>query len=197
MDLYYATTNYSKFQSLQRRFNGDGVALRQVAVRLSESEPTDVMELVRNKVERVFNSIGKPVVAIETGFYVHKFNGLPRTFTSSTMKTVRIDDILEFVRGKDKEERYCELRECLAYLDTLRSQPKYFHAMAKGTLSCEARGIARRQMWSKLTPIFIPEGGHKTLGEMDHDEFVEWSLNMREKNSVSRQFVDWFKSERA
>ena len=188
MEIYYATTNQGKIQSLRRRFTESDVTVTQVPIDIPEPRSNDVQKIARAKVVFAYRQLRKPVVALDAGFYIPVLNGFPRAFVNFALETVGLDGILRLVEGKD---RSCEFRECLAYLDDSLSEPKYFIAHIKGTLSLEQKGVMQPHHWSKLALIFIPEGKKKTLGEMNHDEYAGWSQNAKEKESSAQQFAEW------
>ncbi|MBI4450435.1 hypothetical protein HY642_00540 [Candidatus Woesearchaeota archaeon] len=188
MDIYYATTNTGKLQSLQRRFEGTTIRVVQVPMDIPEPRSSDVQVIAVEKVIFAYKQLNEPVAALDAGFYISSVNGFPRAFVNFALETVGLEGILKLVDGKD---RSCEFRECLGYLDASLAQPKLFTARIAGTLAAEPRGAMQPHLWSTLGLIFVPDGKQVTLGEMDAAEYAQWSKYSKEAESASCQFAKW------
>lgn len=192
MGLYYATTNKRKLKSLQRELDEYGINVLQVPMNILESRSADVQEIAGQKVVFAYTQLKEPCVALDAGFYIHSLNGFPKAFVNFVLGTIGLEGILELVKDKD---RNCEFRECLAYMDDSLSAPEYFTAHVRGIIAPEPRGVMKDYLWSELALIFIPERSKKTLGEMSHDQYLEWCRVSREKESSARLFCEWFTSQ--
>lgn len=188
MELLYATTNSGKIHSLQRELKPYGVKIIQVKLDIPEPRSNDVEEIAKEKARWVFNTLGKPVVVSDAGFYIKSLNGFPRAFVNFALETIGLDGLLTLVARKSRK---CEFRECVAYIDETREKSICFTARVKGTLSEEERGVMQDHHWSPLALIFIPEGNRKTLAEMNYDEYLEWKRTSK-KESSAQIFSQWF-----
>lgn len=188
MEIYFATTNFGKVQSLQRDLEKHGISVIHKEMDLIEPRSSDVQEIAEAKIRQAYAQIKKPTVVIDAGFYIDALNGFPRAFVNFSLETIGLEGILKLTEGK---ERGCEFRECLAYLDERLDKPEYFFAHVRGQLSETCRGIMQKHLWSKLGLIFIPEESNKTLAEMSYDEYLDWRKISREKNSLGKKLYDW------
>ena len=188
MDIYFATTNPGKVQSLQRDLGKYGISVIQQAIDLVEPRSSDVQEIAQAKIQQAYAQIQKPTIVIDAGFYIDDLHGFPRAFVNFSLETIGLDGILRLVEGKS---RACEFRECLAYMDSSLEEPQYFLTHVRGQLADKQRGVMQKHLWSKLGLIFIPEGSQKTLAEMTYDEYLTWRAISREKNSLGQKLYDW------
>src|SRR3989338_4979542 len=188
MEIYFATTNPGKVQSLQRDLGKYDISVIQQPIDLIEPRSNDVQEIAQSKIQQAYAQIKKPTIVIDAGFYIDELNGFPRAFVNFSLETIGLEGILRLVEGKSGG---CEFRECLAYMDQTLEEPKYFVAHVRGQLANAPRGSMQKHLWSILGLIFIPEGSEKTLAEMSHDEYLEWREISREKNSLGQKLYDW------
>ena len=189
MEIYFATTNQGKVQSLQRDLGKYDISVVQHPVDLIEPRSSDVQEIAKSKVNQAYSIIRKPTVVIDAGFYIHSLNGFPRTFVNFALETIGIEGILKLCEGK---ERNCEFQHCLAYMDKSLESPRYFSYEVKGNLSFNPKGVMQKHLWSKLSLIFIPKESNKTLAEMNPEEFLEWRKINYKGSSHYKNFIDWF-----
>ena len=147
----------------------------------------DLREIAKEKVLFAYKKIGKPCIALDSGFYIHSLNGFPKTFVNFVLETIGIEGILKLVDGKLRD---CEFRNCLAYLDETLSEPVYFESSVEGSLSDFPRGKMRDYYWSKLFLVFIPKDSDKTLAEMTYEEYQKWRTQ-RYKDSFATKFAEW------
>ena len=181
-EIIFATKNQGKFTYYRERFQEYGVRLSHVEMDLPEPRSDDLTEIAKEKVLYAYNSLKKPCIAVDAGFYINSLNGFPRAFVNFTLSTIGIEGILRLAEGKPRE---CEFRNCIAYMDNTLDKPVFFEAGIRGYLSESKRGKLSPIDWSELSLIFIPEGTYKTLGEMTRDErsnllSQRWGASYRE-----------------
>lgn len=187
-ELYFATTNSGKVQSLQRVLADHGITVVQTAIDIPEPRSDDVREIAVAKVKYAFQQLNKPVVALDAGFYIPSLNGFPRAYVNFALNTIGLDGILCLVHEKEKS---CTFKNCLAYFNG--REVRQFVSDVSGTITHEIRGIQKKEQWSPLWQIFIPEHCTKTLAEMSAEEYEDWRKNHRDKESCFTQFVEWYK----
>lgn len=184
----FATTNLGKVNSLTNVLSEYGIEVIHENMELPESRAADPQDVVLEKVGAAYARLHKPVVAGDSGFYIHALNGFPGTFINFVLKTIGIEGILKLVEGRARE---CEFRDCLAYCDSSENHPKIFESQAFGTLADSPRGEMTEYAWSALALIFIPAGASKTLAEMSPDEYQEFKMQGHKDFYVAR-FAKWF-----
>ena len=187
-EIHFATTNKGKVNSLKSILNNYDIDVVQANLELPEPRTDDLQEIARQKVIFAHQQIGKPCVALDSGFYVHSLNGFPKTFVNFALETIGIEGILALVNGKPRD---CEFRNCLAYLDENLSEPVYFTSYVPGILSASPKGESRDYFWSDLFFVFTPEGRDITLAEMSPETYQEWRQE-RYKDSFATKFAEWY-----
>jgi len=188
MDIYFATTNQGKVQSIQRDLGKYNISVIHEPINLTEPRSSDVQEIARSKIQQAYAQIQKPTIVIDAGFYIDELNGFPKVFVNFSLETIGLKGILKLVENKS---RGCEFRECLAYMDESLDKPKYFIEHVRGQLANAQRGSMQKHLWSKLGLIFIPVGSKKTVAEMSYREYLEWKKIYKEKNSLAQKLYEW------
>lgn len=184
--IYFATTNKGKVNHLNAALKQYGIDVQHAAIELPEPRSDDLRVIAREKVMFAFETLRKPCVALDSGFYVQALNGFPRAFVNFALQTIGLEGILKLVEQKP---RTCEFRNCLAYFDGTLSEPTYFESSSGGILANESRGRRQERAWSDLNLIFIPDGKAKTLAEMSEEEYLQWR---KEREGMGESFAAKF-----
>lgn len=191
-EIVFVTHNKGKAKSAEKYF--DNLKISTYDFELDEPRSDDFKEIATAKVMQAYKMVGKPCIALDTGFFIEALNGFPRAFVNFSLDTIGIDGILKLMQGK--ENRKCKFEECLAYYDG--KEVRYFYGKHPGNLATKMQGVDRDGKWSDLWYVFKPEHFDKTLAEMDDVErenrreidgsvesmsvFAEWYKNNREKD---------------
>lgn len=188
-EIVFVTHNKGKAKSAEKYF--DNLKISIYDFELDEPRSDDVKEIATAKVMQAYKVVGKPCIALDTGFFIEALNGFPRAFVNFSLDTIGIDGILKLMQGK--ENRKCKFEECLAYYDG--KEVRYFYGKHPGNLATKMQGVDRDGKWSDLWYVFKPEHFDKTLAEMDDVE----RENRREiDGSVESMsvFAEWYKKNR-
>ena len=188
-EIVFVTHNKGKAKSAEKYF--DNLKISTYDFELDEPRSDDVKEIATAKVMQAYKVVGKPCIALDTGFFIEALNGFPRAFVNFSLDTIGIDGILKLMQGK--ENRKCKFEECLAYYDG--KEVRYFYGKHPGNLATKMQGVDRDGKWSDLWYVFKPEHFDKTLAEMDDVE----RENRREiDGSVESMsvFAEWYKKNR-
>lgn len=192
--LWYATTNKAKVLSLQRRLEPHGFEILQRPLSISEPRLDSVVDLALYKAMFAFQDIQEPVVTLDAGFFITSMGGFPGTFVNSMLATIGLEGLLRLVSGTD---RRCEFRHALAFHDGGTGAPRVFVDRIPGHISPVPRGVLGPIHWSPLSTVFIPEGRHQTLTEMDPESYVSWrDEQSRDHRNYALQFLDWYQAHR-
>ena len=188
-EIVFVTHNKGKAKSAEKYF--DNLKISTYDFELDEPRSDDVKEIATAKVMQAYKVVGKPCIALDTGFFIEALNGFPRAFVNFSLDTIGIDGILKLMQGK--ENRKCKFEACLAYYDG--KEVRYFYGKHPGNLATKMQGVDRDGKWSDLWYVFKPEHFDKTLAEMDDVE----RENRREiDGSVESMsvFAEWYKKNR-
>jgi XTP/dITP diphosphohydrolase len=130
---------------------------------------------------------GRPVLVEDAGLYVESLRGFPGPYSSHAFKTIGVAGILVLLRATPvgRGGRSARFVSSVSYCEP-RSEPLLF----EGTV----RGVIARGPWGRngfgFDPIFVPEGGAKTFGELSLEEKCEVS----HRAVAMRKFADWYVS---
>lgn len=190
-EIVFVTHNKGKAQSAEKYFKN--LKISTYDFELDEPRSDDIKEIATAKVMQAYKVVGKPCIALDTGFFIDELNGFPKAFVNFSLDTIGIEGILKLMDGK--ENRTCKFDECLAYFDG--KEIRYFYGNHPGNLAYKKQGEDRKEKWSDLWYIFKPKGFEKTLAEMNEIErenrrkvdgsfealqkFAEWYQNIENK----------------
>ncbi len=181
--IYFVTSNKGKVASAERVLKKYGIRVIQKELDSPESRGS-FEEIALGKARYGFKILKKPLMVMDSGFFIDSLNGFPMMFTNFALKTIGVEGLVKLVEGKDKS---CEFREVLCFIESAHKKPKLFTRVVKGKISGQPLGEMKDHFWSKLHLIFIPEGKTKTLAEMTDKEYRQFQAEV-EKDSHFDQF---------
>jgi XTP/dITP diphosphohydrolase len=187
-EIVFVTHNKGKAQSAEKYFKN--LKISTYDFELDEPRSDDVKEIATAKVRQAYEVVGKPCIALDTGFFIEALNGFPKAFVNFSLDTIGIDGILKLMEGK--ENRKCKFDECLAYYDG--KEYKYFYGNHPGNLSNQKQGLDRKEKWSDLWYVFKPKGFEKTLAEMNAEE-RENRRKVDGSYEALQKFAQWYENQ--
>lgn len=187
-EIVFVTHNKGKAQSAEKYFKN--LKISTYDFELDEPRSDDVKEIATAKVRQAYEVVGKPCIALDTGFFIEALNGFPKAFVNFSLDTIGIDGILKLMEGK--ENRKCKFDECLAYYDG--KEYKYFYGNHPGNLSTQKQGLDRKEKWSDLWYVFKPKGFEKTLAEMNAEE-RENRRKVDGSYEALQKFAQWYENQ--
>ncbi|WP_217470034.1 non-canonical purine NTP pyrophosphatase [Achromobacter mucicolens] len=154
--------NDHKIREVRRILGPIGVNIVPVSRKIEELQTQDVHALVRDKLIKAFNEIGRPLFVEHTGLYLSGLNGLPAGLTQIFW------DLLEAQRFADLAAALADdkviAKTVLGYCDG--RQIYLFEGAIEGTIPRAPAGPEGFQ-WDC---VFIPDGYAKTFAEMGTDK---------------------------
>ncbi|MFW9838684.1 MAG: RdgB/HAM1 family non-canonical purine NTP pyrophosphatase, partial [Candidatus Thorarchaeota archaeon] len=139
-------------------------------------------EIARVAAKVAFETLQRPVVVDDTGFFVDSLNGFPGSYAAIVLKAIGFKGILQLMTGEeDRKSRfktavgYCDGEHLISFVGTM-----------SGTVSQEPTGKGG----FGYDPIFVPDGFSKTYAELTLDEKV--SISHRTK--AFEKFLQWYTS---
>lgn len=150
--------NEHKIKEVQRILAPVGVDIVPVSKKIEELQTEDVEKLVRDKLTKAFEAIGRPLFVEHTGLYLSGLNGLPAGLTQIFWDKLQEKRFADLVAGLGDAKvtaktvlGYCDGREI--YL---------FEGAIDGTVPRTPAGPTDFQ-WDC---VFVPNGSNKTFAEM-------------------------------
>jgi inosine triphosphate pyrophosphatase len=159
-EIYFVTGNKGKWQELKAMFPA-GITLLAHDLDLPELQSMDSEEIVRDKLERAFAVLKKPVIVDDVSAELAHLNGLPGPFIKYFETTLGKGALWELVRHTDN---HALLTRCtLGYFDG------------------ETYHIVHGEVTGKVVPprgengfgfdfVFVPEGETRTTAELPIEE---------------------------
>lgn len=174
MQIYFATENAGKLVSPRRVLAGHGIEVLQYKAvpPIVEIQAETTREVAAWKAKEAFARLGRPVMAIDSGFYIPALAGYPGIYVKPTTE--------HFVRAGLGPQGYfqllrtdsgwrdpaCYFEDVIAYMDGDLGEPACFARQEHGTLLPTPRGEDNPLAKSALWQVFVPTGECKSLAEM-------------------------------
>ncbi len=165
MTLYFITGNEGKFKDSKKFFP----EIKQLDIDLPEIQEIDSHEIVKEKLEGVFERVEGEFIVEDTSLSFNCLNGLPGPLIKWFEKSLGNEGLVEIVEKLGNNS--AEAKITLGYARN-RGEIHYFDGSIKGKI-IPPRG-ERGFGWD---PIFEPEGYSKALAEMTREE--KNSMSMR------------------
>lgn len=178
--LVLVTQNEHKLKELIPLFRKYNVDFDTTSLEKHEIRSEDIEEIARVAAKVAFESLHKPVVVDDTGFFVDSLNGFPGSYAAIVLKSIGYQGILQLMAGK--EERSSKFKTAVGYCDS--QQLESFVGTMSGTIAFEPAG----EGGFGYDPIFVPDGFSRTYAELTLDEKV--SVSHRTK--AFEEFLRWF-----
>ena len=187
-EIVFVTHNKGKVKSAEKHFKN--LKISTYDFELDEPRSDDLKVIATAKVKQAYEIVGKPCIALDSGFFIDELNGFPKAFVNFSLETIGIDGILKLMEGK--KNRKCKFQECLAYYDGKNIQ--YFYGEHPGYLATEKQGEDRKEKWSALWYIFKQEGCDKTIAQMKSEEIEDNRVAIKSDGAM-KKFAKWYKQE--
>jgi XTP/dITP diphosphohydrolase len=153
--LRLVSSNPGKYREVRAIFAEVGLPLAWARRTLPEPQADDLETVVRAKLAALPADRTTWVVD-DSGLFLPALNGFPGVYSAYALRTIGLDGILQLVRGRREAifRTVAGVRHGAAI--------RLFRGEVRGRLAARARG---RQGFG-YDPIFIPEGGRRTFGEV-------------------------------
>lgn len=150
--------NEHKIAEVQRILAPVGVDVVPVSRKLEELQTEDVERLVRDKLTKAFEAIGRPLFVEHTGLYLNGLNGLPAGLTQIFWDRLQADRFADLVAGLGDAK--ATAKTVLGYCDGRKIH--LFEGAIEGTVPRAPAGPTDFQ-WDC---VFVPDGSTQTFAEM-------------------------------
>jgi XTP/dITP diphosphohydrolase len=150
--------NKHKIAEVQRILAPVGVDVVPVSMKIEELQTEDVERLVRDKLIKAFEAIGRPLFVEHTGLYLSGINGLPAGLTQIFWDRLRADRFADLVAGLSNAK--VTAKTVLGYCDGRKIH--LFEGAIEGIVPRKPAGPSDFQ-WDC---VFVPDGSTQTFAEM-------------------------------
>ncbi|MCG5378746.1 non-canonical purine NTP pyrophosphatase [Providencia rettgeri] len=184
MKIRFITRNSNKIIEVNSMLNLPSIEIIPVKHSIDEIQSEDVDFLVRDKLYKAFDYVGRPVFVEHTGLYIDNLNGFPGGLTQIFWDKLQADKFSSLFGSGPNTSLIA--KTVIGYCDS--KEIYTFKGEVKGKIAETPRGDYDFQ-WDC---IFIPEGESETFAEMGDKKneismrrlaFNEFSAFLKEKTS--------------
>lgn len=187
MKVLFITSNVSKIKLANDRLSKYGVEVEKYSLPLYEIQSLDISEIAKSKAKQALKSVSKPFIIEDSAMFINTLNNFPGALMKPILDSLTDEYILRLL--KNGEDRSVTVIGQLIFSNGCKSgEFKLFQGTYKGVLADKPRGKNLRG-W-KVSRIFIPKNGKKTLAEMNNQEWQTF-LNEFRKNDHYEKFGKW------
>lgn len=158
MKIRFLSGNQHKLEEVRKILEPVGIEITQVKTKIEELQTENVERLVRDKLKKAFEMIGRPLFVEHTGLYLAGMNGLPAGLTQMFWDKLEADRFTSLVHGIGNPA--VTAKTVIGYCDG--RQIHIFTGEVEGTVSEKPAG-PRDFQWDC---VFVPSGESKTFAEM-------------------------------
>lgn len=158
MEIRFLSSNVHKIREVEAILEPVGVIIIPAPIKIEEIQTEDVKRLVRDKVLKAFECIGRPVFVEHTGLHLSGLNGLPGGLTQIFCDRLQADSFVNLV--KNLGSHLITAKTVIGYCDSRMMH--FFEGEVSGTVP-DAPSGPRDFQWDC---VFIPDGYTQTFAEL-------------------------------
>ncbi len=158
-EIRFVSNNPYKIAEAKQILGEQRIAVRESKLKIEELQTTDTHALVRDKLLKAYQAIGRPLFVEHTGLYLAQLNGLPGGLTQIFWDTLRAERFAELF-GNSAVSNAVTARTYIGYCDGRRIYD--FEGEIAGQITSSPRGSRDFQWDCVFEPIHYSE----TFAEM-------------------------------
>ena len=183
--LICATTNEMKFNLGKELFAKRGIELKQVVLDVAEIQGEDPEAIVRDKVQKAYAAVGRPVVVTDDSWNIPGLNGFPGPYMKSMNQWFTADDFVRLTR--DLKDRRIFLNQFVAYQD--EHELVIFRHDVPGILLTEPRGT----YGPPILKAVVLDGDNDLSVSETYDQGKEHEVDRLERHAGAwKQLAGWY-----
>ncbi len=198
MQIHFATENAGKLVSPRRVLAGYGIDVLQYKPdpAIIEIQADTAREVAAWKAKQAFFLLGKPVMTIDSGFFITALAGYPGIYVKPTterfMKAgVGVQGYFKLLRTDDGWlDPACYFEDVIAFMDGDLDEPMCFARQEHGTLLPSPAGADNPKAKSELWKVFVPRGACVALAEMKPPELEAYRTRLGQEQFY-HDFAKW------
>ena len=161
----FVTSNKNKVKEFKQILEPE-IKVNCIQISYPELRSDDPQEIARSSAEMLANRLKKNVVVEDSGLFIKALNDFPGTCSAYIHKRIGLQGIIKLMKGMKNRE--CTYKSAVAYCKPGKKATSFL-GEEKGKVAKNARG----NFGFGHDPIFIPENGNKTYGEMKNCEEIK------------------------
>lgn len=180
----FATSNRGKLEEARAILAPFGISVEQYDGKGIEIQADTTEEVAAFASKGAAKTAGRAVLVEDAGLFVESLDGFPGPYSAYAFKTIGVRGVIALLRSS-RRGRAATFVSSLAYCEP-GGEPALFEASIRGT-------IATKPMGTKgfgFDPIFIPDRGGKTFGQLTVDE----KCSVSHRAGSMKKFAKWYLS---
>lgn len=179
--LVFVTGNPRKFLSAENFFKKSEYELVQKPLEITEIQSESIEEIAKDKAEKAFKVLQKPLFVNDTGWYIEALRGFPGPFMHFMVDWFEPEDFLALMQRHNN--RKVILRQAIVYIDGRQTQ-SFVHDIVGEVLR-----VARGHLGVTIDPVVSLTQG------MSISEERESGPVAADKEAVLwNEFLSWLKT---
>lgn len=185
--LCFATTNKQKIQLAKTVCNEAGIILKTVSLDIDEIQGEDPEIIIRDKLTRAYQKLGKPVVVSDDSWDIRALKGFPGPYMKSINYWFEPEDFIRLMYGI--KDRHITLHQYLAYTDGKIT--KVFSKDIEGEIINEPRGESEK--YPDMTVIALDSDNGKTIAQVFDQGVGAVEDRYKNRPDAWHELVEWYK----
>ena len=178
----FVSSNPHKIREATVFFASTDYEVKSVKLKLNELQTNNTEKLIRDKVLKAFEKIGRPLFVEHTGLYLESLHGFPGGLTQLFWDTTGAHTFADIFGNQSTVS--ATAKTTIGYCDGKKI--KLFSGSIKGRIHPHPAGECLFQ-WDC---VFVPEGYEQTFAELGD---IKHTISMRKKAFES--FISYLKEE--
>jgi XTP/dITP diphosphohydrolase len=177
VDIRFLSSNEHKIREVESILGPTGISVIPVSRKIEEIQTEDVSRLVRDKVLKAFEQIGRPIFVEHTGLHLPGLNDLPGGLTQIFWDSLQADSFVQLVSGLATKKAvaktvigYCDSRKIFC-----------FEGAVSGSVPTLPAG-SRDFQWDC---VFVPDGFLETFSQLGESRKNEISMRRKALDKFS------------
>ncbi len=183
----FATSNLGKLEEARKILSSFGVSVEQYDAKGVEIQADTTGAVAAYASRGAAMASGRAVIVEDAGLFVESLKGFPGPYSAHAFKTIGVTGIIALLRSsrRRRADRAARFVSSVSFCEP-RGEPLLFEGSVPGEITARPRG--RRGFG--FDPIFVPEGGTKTFGELTLEE----KCNISHRAVAVGKFARWYVS---
>ena len=158
LEIRFVTKNPHKVKEVKTILGDINVSIMHAQLIINEIQTENIKDIVRDKIIKAFNEIGRPVFIEHTGLYIDSLQGFPGGLTQVFWDKLQADKFSSIFGGLENTK--LTAKTAIGFCDAKKIH--FFEGDIEGNIAPEPRGD-RAFQWDC---VFVPKGYDLTFAEL-------------------------------
>lgn len=154
------TSNPQKAHEIGQALQPYGIQVLAKNLEVDEIQSNDIATVVRDKVEKAYRLVKRPVMVDDTGIFFAGYHQFPGVLSRYVFTALGFSGLFRLIQPGQRAY-FCSY---IAFKGSAKAKPVLFKGICRGRLIRELRGPRKQKM--PYDNIFIPNGDTKTFSQL-------------------------------